>query len=84
MLEARLDFGFCDYASPDVLTFEFRLTRVGETVAGPRGLWWDELLRLFVERLEFETEPGAIHRPELTMKLDAISAATLWGSSIEA
>lgn len=40
-------------ASPALVRFEFRISRMCETVRGPRGLWWDELARLFFARLEF-------------------------------
>ena len=38
------------------VTFEFRVFSMYETVSGPRGLWWDELVRLFAERLDFAVE----------------------------
>lgn len=70
-----------EYARPDFVTFEFRLSRVCETVAGPRGMWWDELVRLLLERMEFIAELGQRQKcPELVIKLDAISTERLWSA----
>jgi hypothetical protein len=61
-----------------VMTFEIRLTRVCETVSGPRGLWWDEVVRLFSERLDFDTANDSLGIMELDIELDGLSAEHLW------
>ena len=53
-------------ASASLVRFEFRLSRLCETVNGPRGLWWDELARLFFTRLAF----APFQFEELEIKLD--------------
>jgi len=52
--------------SASLVRFEFRLGRLCETVNGPRGLWWDELARLFFTRLAF----APFQFEELEIKLD--------------
>jgi hypothetical protein len=51
-VDVRLAERFVVHALGSV-TFEFRVFSMYETVSGPRGLWWDELVRLFAERLDF-------------------------------
>ena len=67
--------------NPDDVTFEIRLSRVCETVSGPRGMWWDELVGLFAERLDFLPVINNNSGRDLTIELDppCLTPEDLWG-----
>lgn len=63
------------------VTIEIRLDAVAQTVDGVRGLWWDELLGLIENRLNFispEVMRERFPHTSVSMDLDCLSPHTLW------